>query len=735
MPLPHWGLLAEAVRIYCVDVMAATGMEMVKMWVEAHRFGHLLGGLVDTLGVETAEDLHYVTEMDLHSIGAKPVQARRFVQLLAAPGTRSRILPAPPVGAACVPLAPAAQVETAGDPSLDVVEGDVDDEFPADLEDGADEDDAEGRGDSWEVNATDGAGDHGDVDKVAAAPSAKRRKQTRLSFLQRGEMEGARSSGSGRRTLPERYANGTPRVSLEAVSVRGASKTSTIVAGQCRCIPMLRTFDARLVGARRTAREKQYVENGGNKKGTAQEVYNYARLGAAVVELLFDGRGNWVVHEACARRHLNVSNWWLARCHRRALNAAQSPIKKMTKSDMLSSPNLDTLVCRILRPEGCLLSTLQYFRAANGDDEMEVVDNVTEHGLAGMVSNHRKVAERAKFVAFVRAHRSPTGRTADKWGRFHGAAYYLDSKWVVLRSSRNNPLDTRLSFSSSFNAALVAAGLPMVHGDIPLRWLKALFRSTKKIEGTVVPSDEHTTLYPHKTDACATCGFFLADIRQAQMVLKRHRQQNDQASLERRQAIDDARGVILDLKLALDKHKDEAACAIMYHRGCTTGAAKRFEDLAAMFEEVMGNAPMEDQPADLPLTPQEELMCVKCCTEWHDVSSDYQQDKAVPSWNESPQPGPTYFMSGETHYAHIFCDESCGEASGPTRFSRNVVYSRSEAVGGAKSSDDTLSTLCDMLLGGVKIGAEDPPVYRSGCEPGGVTVAGEQWTEEELTAY
>lgn len=78
MPLPHWDLLAEAARIYCVDVMAATGMEMVKMWVQAHRFGHLLGGLVDTLGVETAEDLHYVTEMDLHSIGAKPTPTRRF---------------------------------------------------------------------------------------------------------------------------------------------------------------------------------------------------------------------------------------------------------------------------------------------------------------------------------------------------------------------------------------------------------------------------------------------------------------------------------------------------------------------------------------------------------------------------------------------------------------------------------------------------------------------------------
>lgn len=81
-------------------------------------------------------------------------------------------------------------------------------------------------------------------------------------------------------------------------------------------------------------------------------------------------------------------------------------------------------------------------------------------------------------------------------------------------------------------------------------------------------------------------------------------------------------------------------------------------------------------------------------------------------------------MSCETNYVHIFCDESCGEATGPTRFSRNVVYTRSETVGGAKSSDDILSTLCDLLLGGARIGTDDPPVYRSGCGPGDGTGTG-----------
>lgn len=55
------------------------------------------------------------------------------------------------------------------------------------------------------------------------------------------------------------------------------------------------------------------------------------------------------------------------------------------------------------------------------------------------------------------------------WGRLHGAAFYLDSKWVVLRRSTRAKTEDRLSFASSFNAVQVAAGLRKAHDDIPLR--------------------------------------------------------------------------------------------------------------------------------------------------------------------------------------------------------------------------------------------------------------------------
>jgi len=112
-----------------------------------------------------------------------------------------------------------------------------------------------------------------------------------------------------------------------------------------------------------------------------------------------------------------------------------------------------------------------------------------------------------------------------------------------------------------------------------------------------------------------------------------------------------------------------------------------------------------------------EAFVLAASDDWFDMSSDYQQDKSMPAWNQSPQPGPTYFMSGHTQNVHIFRAESCGTPSGPSRFFRNIVFMRSETIGGAKSSDDTLSTLCNVLLGSLDIGIDDPPVYRTRYGP------------------
>lgn len=185
----------------------------------------------------------------------------------------------------------------------------------------------------------------------------------------------------------------------------------------------------------------------------------------------------------------------------------------------------------------------------------------------------------------------------------------------------------------------------------------------------------------------------------------------------RQSAIKETERLIGDLQAAVAEHKQETASALEYDNECMRGAAQRYEALSSVFEEILSNESTKEETGGLTLTPQEELMCLQASMLWHKLSSDYQQDKAVPTWNLLPRPGPTYFMSGETNCVHIFCHESCGDTTGPTCFSRNVVYARRETVGGAKSSDHTLSTLCDLLLGGARIGTDYLPIYRSGCGP------------------
>jgi len=220
-------------------------------------------------------------------------------------------------------------------------------------------------------------------------------------------------------------------------------------------------------------------------------------------------------------------------------------------------------------------------------------------------------------------------------------------------------------------------------------------------------------MYPHKTDACPMCACLSADRRSAKQTLKRHEQQSDKGCLTRQKALEETVQVIKDLEAAAKSHTDEAGRAMEIHRKCVSGAAGKYARLTTKFLQLMEMTGVGQQPTT-DATAKQDSFIGEASSDWFDVSCDYQQDKQMPAWNRSPQPGPTYFMSGETHYVHIFCVESCGVSSGSDRLSRNIVYTRSERDGGSKSSDDTLSTLCDMLRGGVTVGVGDPPVFRSG---------------------
>jgi len=404
--------------------------------------------------------------------------------------------------------------------------------------------------------------------------TTKRRRVCQLFYSQRRLQLESQANGSRRVGLLDRYKSGA------AKRVRPASLSSEQSHGRtCMCLDTLRSHAERFKLAQRTAQERRYAAKSSQNK-CRQDTHNYARLAAAVIDTLFDGRGNLLVHERCARAFLNVSNSWMAARHSQALSLAQTPIKKMTKSEIATSYNCDVLVGRIRRPDDCMLSVTAFFKSSSSSAVFEVADLTPSHGLTGQQSNRTKHKEREMFQTFVSLHRAPTGRSPDKHGRYHGAAYYLDSRWEVERKS--SAADERASFSEEFNKALMVNNLPPVHVDIPGRWLREMFGPRTRVEGCVGPSDEHTVLFPHKTDACATCECLRADIRREHQSLRRHEQQPDKGSLMRRESIDVVKSTLADMTAALEDHKAEAARALAYHRNCLSGAAARYADLSTL---------------------------------------------------------------------------------------------------------------------------------------------------------
>eukprot|EP00168_Porphyra_purpurea_P009412 TRINITY_DN2290_c0_g1_i7.p1 TRINITY_DN2290_c0_g1~~TRINITY_DN2290_c0_g1_i7.p1 ORF type:complete len:451 (+),score=62.17 TRINITY_DN2290_c0_g1_i7:912-2264(+) len=366
-----------------------------------------------------------------------------------------------------------------------------------------------------------GGSSSSDDHTLGARASPVKRRKIFLSMKQKARSATTRAAGQSRVQRSERLGNGTPAGASEACSSAGGIRVGWSPVKGCTCGAILGALEPQFVVAKRKALEKKQ-SNARRNKNDVLLGYNYARLGLLVLTLLFDSRGSWLVHERCARELLGVSNSWMAGRHKLAVEAAQAPLVSMTKSAIAGSYDPDSMFKRIVRSTSCLLSVRQDFLVSPMTTRFELTAAVSHHGLHGKASNRRKTVQRDLFVAFVKKHRSPTGRTPDKCGRYHGAAYYLNSKWVILRPGRqkNGVVDSRRSFSEDFNAALVAAGWSRVHPDVPLRWLKELFGSTRRIEGTVSPSDEHITAYPHKTDACATCELLESDKRHSEQVLR-----------------------------------------------------------------------------------------------------------------------------------------------------------------------------------------------------------------------
>jgi hypothetical protein len=147
---------------------------------------------------------------------------------------------------------------------------------------------------------------------------------------------------------------------------------------------------------------------------------------------LLAAQGNALVHLLCIQAMFNVSSTLTIGLHSAAVARAKVKTQKVSKQRVLALKLSDE---EVIRPEGSLGSLAQYLAALQDMDEVTIVSQAGKHGLIGCASNNASAKERALFCEFVKElYRSPTGRTKDHSGRYHGAEFYLNSRLTQIKT-------------------------------------------------------------------------------------------------------------------------------------------------------------------------------------------------------------------------------------------------------------------------------------------------------------
>jgi hypothetical protein len=113
----------------------------------------------------------------------------------------------------------------------------------------------------------------------------------------------------------------------------------------CECLLRLQDAEKQLGPALKTNKEMELSK----KKSQG---YNFARLTRILSYLMFDERGNWLVHSKCLRSFLSCSTNYPAHLHRVNLGLRDAPIERMAV-ERARALNISRYA---VIPEGCVLS-------------------------------------------------------------------------------------------------------------------------------------------------------------------------------------------------------------------------------------------------------------------------------------------------------------------------------------------------------------------------------------------
>lgn len=109
-----------------------------------------------------------------------------------------------------------------------------------------------------------------------------------------------------------------------------------------------------------------------------------------------------------------------------------------------------------------------------------------------------------------------------------------------------------------------------MHSRTAERWFEIDVGTVKLGNGLPVFSPEHTSVFPHATDACTVCCEYALEEKAYQATLKRHGQQSDQGSISRINDTAVTECALEDLQAEKKRHREEAAAAMEFTRAVST---------------------------------------------------------------------------------------------------------------------------------------------------------------------
>jgi len=298
-----------------------------------------------------------------------------------------------------------------------------------------------------------------------------------------------------------------------------------------------------------------------------QSAFNYARLKVALAERAFDLHGNAIVHIECIAGAFGVHADFLQHARTLAIDKRRTPLLEISSAGVATDPRM---LARVVVPATFIGSAFEYVASLGATGTVYVTRPASSLALVGKTSNRAKPYSRARALCrdFVLEHRSPTGRTQDVNGRYHGAEFYTDAKPQQLRLREESSRATKNKDPSNVLTSVVIEYLkeearPTVATDPPT--FKISCRKSVEVwfrqDFGHRSANGHTTLHPPKTDACPTCCELDDDIASLEMALNKHRMQHDGGTPERVPKMQRCQLQLDDLKAAKKAHVDAASRA------------------------------------------------------------------------------------------------------------------------------------------------------------------------------